>query len=107
LGRKFATVNITHIATYERKRLPFYVRNADIIISAVGKPNIIKGSWIKKKAIVIDVGIGAKNGKITGDVEFESAERKASFITPVPGGVGKLTSIFLFKNLLKAYKKHA
>jgi methylenetetrahydrofolate dehydrogenase (NADP+)/methenyltetrahydrofolate cyclohydrolase len=104
LGRKFATVNITHIATYEHKRLQFYVRNADILISAVGKPNFIKGKWIKNGAAVIDVGIGSKDGKIVGDVDFENAKTKAAFITPVPGGIGKLTSLFLFQNLVKAYK---
>lgn len=104
LGRKFATVNITHIATYECKRLPFYVRNADIVISAVGRPNIIKGEWIKKGAAVIDVGIGEKNGKIIGDVEFEGVKERAAFVSPVPGGVGKLTSVFLFQNLVRAHK---
>jgi methylenetetrahydrofolate dehydrogenase (NADP+)/methenyltetrahydrofolate cyclohydrolase len=106
LGRKFATVNITHIATYERKRLRFYVRNADILISAVGKPNFIKGNWIKNKATVIDVGIGERNGKIIGDIDFESVKSKAAFITPVLGGVGKLTSLFLFQNLVKAHKMY-
>jgi methylenetetrahydrofolate dehydrogenase (NADP+)/methenyltetrahydrofolate cyclohydrolase len=104
LGRSFATVNITHIATYESKRLPFYVKNADIVISAVGKPRFIKGSWIKKGAVVIDVGVGEKENKIIGDIEFETAKKRAAFITPVPGGIGKLTPVFLFKNLLKAYK---
>lgn len=107
LGRKFATVNITHIATFEGKRLPFYVKNADIVISAVGVPNLIKGAWLKKGTIAIDVGIGRKDSKIVGDIEFEGAMKKASFITPVPGGVGKLTSLFLFKNLIDAYQKYA
>ena len=101
LGRKFATVNITHIATYESERLPFYLENADIVISAVGKPHIIRGECLKKGAIIIDVGIGQKNGKICGDVEFESARKRASLITPVPGGIGRLTPLFLFQNLVK------
>lgn len=107
LGRKLATVNITHIGTYEADRLPFYIKNADIIISAVGKPHIIKGEWVKKGAIAIDVGIGSKDGKVVGDINFEVAQKRASFITPVPGGVGKLTSLFLFKNLIDAYEKYA
>lgn len=107
LGRKLATVTITHIGTYESGKLPFYIKNSDIVVSAVGKPHIIKGEWIKKGSVVIDVGIGQFNGKVVGDIEFEKAKRKASFITPVPGGVGKLTSLFLFKNLIDAYKKYA
>ena len=102
LGNNFATVNITHIATYKVKRLPFYIKNADIVISAVGKPHVIKGAWIKKGSIIIDVGTAQRQGKITGDVEFDVALKKASYISPVPGGVGKLTPLFLFKNLLKA-----
>ena len=101
LGQEFATVMITHIATYEAGRLPFYVKNADVLISAVGKPEIIKGEWIKEAAVVIDVGISKKDGKVCGDVEFDHAKEKAAYITPVPGGVGKLTLLFLFKNLLK------
>ncbi len=107
LGRKFATVTITHIGTYESGKLPFCIKNSDIVVSAVGKPHIIKGEWIKKGAVIVDVGIGEFNGKVVGDIEFEKAKRKASFITPVPGGVGKLTSLFLFKNLIDAHKKYA
>ncbi|MCF7887928.1 MAG: bifunctional 5,10-methylenetetrahydrofolate dehydrogenase/5,10-methenyltetrahydrofolate cyclohydrolase, partial [Candidatus Omnitrophica bacterium] len=101
LGQKFATVTITHIATYQKQRLPFYIKNADLLISAVGKPHFIKGEWIKKGAIVIDVGVSKKGSKVVGDIEFEQAIKKASFISPVPAGIGKLTSLFLFKNLLK------
>ncbi len=107
LGRKLASVAIAHIGTYESGKLPFYVKNSDIVVSAVGKPHIIKGQWIKKGAVVIDVGIGEFKGKVVGDVEFEKAKKKAAFITPVPGGVGKLTSLFLFKNLIDAFKKYA
>ncbi|MBP7088749.1 MAG: bifunctional 5,10-methylenetetrahydrofolate dehydrogenase/5,10-methenyltetrahydrofolate cyclohydrolase [Candidatus Omnitrophica bacterium] len=104
LGNELATVSITHIATYEKGDLPFYVKNADILISAVGKPLLIKGSWIKKGAIVIDVGTAVKNNKITGDVEFDTARKKAAVITPVPGGVGRLTTLFLYRNLILAHK---
>ncbi len=104
LGSRLATVSITHIATYEKKDLPSYVKSADIVISAVGKPNLIKGEWIKEGAIVIDVGTGHKDNKISGDVEFDKAKERAGFITPVPGGVGKLTTIFLYHNLVLAYK---
>lgn len=104
LGDKFATVSITHIATYEAGDLRSYISDADILISATGVPGLIKGSWIKKGAVVVDVGVGEKDGKLTGDVEFEAAKKKASFITPVPGGVGKLTTMFLFHNLIIAAK---
>ena len=104
LGQEFATVSITHIATFEAGKLPSYIKGADIVISAVGKPKVIKGSWIKKGAVVIDVGIGELEGKVVGDVEFDAAAKQASFVTPVPGGVGKLTTLFLFKNLIKAAK---
>ncbi len=104
LADRLATVSVTHIGTFEAKRLPFYVSNADILITAVGKPHFIKGSWIKEGAIVIDVGIGKLKGKLAGDVEFKEACKRASFITPVPGGVGVLTVVFLFSNLLKAAK---
>jgi len=104
LGSKLATVSITHIATFEAKDLPSYIKSADIVISAVGKPGLIQGKWIKKGAIVIDVGTGHKDSKISGDVEFDKAKKRAAFITPVPGGVGKLTTMFLYHNLVKAYK---
>lgn len=104
LADEFSTVSITHIATYKMKQLPSYIRKADVLISCVGRPHFIKGEWIKKGAVVIDVGITKYKSKILGDIEFEEAKRKASFITPVPGGVGMLTGIFLFKNLLNAAK---
>ena len=104
LADQFSTVSITHIATFRTKRLPFYVRNADILISCVGKPLLIKGEWIKKGALVIDVGISEYKGKVVGDVEFLKAKKRAACITPVPGGVGVLTNLFLFKNLLQVAK---
>lgn len=104
LGDQFATVIITHIGTYEQGDLEGYVRGADVIISAVGKPHLIKGAWIKKGAVVIDAGTAEKEGKLTGDVEFIEAAKTAAFITPVPGGVGKLTPMFLYYNLVVAAK---
>jgi len=102
LANEFATVTIAHIATYEAGGLEECLKGADIVVSAVGKPGLIKGEWIKKGAVVIDVGTGERNGKIAGDVEFEKAKEKASLITPVPGGVGRLTTMLLYRNLLKA-----
>ena len=104
LANEFATVSITHIVTFEKGDLPEYIKNADIVISAAGVPHLIKGDWIKKGAVVIDVGTGKKDGKLTGDVEFDVARMKAAFITPVPGGVGKLTTMFLYCNLIIAAK---
>jgi len=105
LANSFATVSITHIGTYEKGDLADYVKTADILISAVGKPELIKGEWIKQDAVVIDVGTSKKEERIVGDVEFEKASKKASFITPVPGGVGKLTTIFLYHNLVLAHRR--
>jgi methylenetetrahydrofolate dehydrogenase (NADP+)/methenyltetrahydrofolate cyclohydrolase len=76
---------------------------ADILVVAVGKPGIVRGEWVKPGAVVIDVGINRlPNGKLVGDVEFESARRNAAFITPVPGGVGPMTVAMLMKNTLES-----
>lgn len=101
---KLATVTVCHIATSEAGKLEGHVSKADILIAAVGLPGVIKGEWIKQGAVVIDVGINRVDGKITGDVEFAEAEKRASFITPVPGGVGPLTVIMLMRNLVKLTK---
>lgn len=94
------TPTITHRRT---NNLADHVKRADIVIAAAGQPNLIKGSWIKPGAIVIDVGINhLPSGKIVGDVEFDVAVKKASWITPVPGGVGPMTVATLLKNTLLA-----
>lgn len=83
--------------------LETYVRQADILVVAVGRPNFIKGDWIKRDAVVIDVGINRlDDGRLTGDVEFEPAAERASWITPVPGGVGPMTVATLMENTLDA-----
>ena len=83
-----------------------YVRYADIVISAVGIPGLIKGEWIKPGATVIDVGITRNaNGKLQGDIEFEEASKRAGWITPVPGGVGPMTRVSMLQNALYA-KQH-
>jgi len=104
LLRRLATVSFCHIATSEAGRLIDHVREADILIVAVGKPGLIKGEWIKQGAVVIDVGINQVDGKIVGDIEFDKALEKASFITPVPGGVGPVTVVMLMRNGIEAYK---
>lgn len=94
------TVTATHRFT---KNLEDKVRNADLLVVAVGKPEFIPGEWIKEGAIVIDVGINRMDtGRLVGDVEFDIAKDKASFITPVPGGVGPMTVASLIENTLIA-----
>lgn len=94
------TVTTCHRFT---KDLASFVKQADIVVVAVGKPGIVKGEWIKEGAIVIDVGINRlDNGKLIGDVDFEAAAERASFITPVPGGVGPMTRAKLLENTLYA-----
>ena len=101
---KLATTTVCHIGTYRRALLKRHVKGAEILIVAVGKSSLIKGRWIRKGAVVIDVGINAKNGVITGDVEFNKARKNAACITPVPGGVGPVTTVMLMKNLVELYK---
>ncbi|MBU2865261.1 bifunctional methylenetetrahydrofolate dehydrogenase/methenyltetrahydrofolate cyclohydrolase FolD [Reinekea forsetii] len=97
------TVTTTHRFT---ENLEQHVRNADIVVVAAGKPGLVKGEWIKKGAIVIDVGINRDgNNKIVGDVEFSKAAENASWITPVPGGVGPMTVATLMQNTLIAAKQ--
>lgn len=103
-----ATVTICHSRT---KDLESKVRSADIVIAACGKPNFVKGGWIKQDAVVIDVGINAvddpskKRGyRLVGDVEFEKASEKCSLITPVPGGIGPMTIAMLLSNTVDAAK---
>jgi methylenetetrahydrofolate dehydrogenase (NADP+)/methenyltetrahydrofolate cyclohydrolase len=95
-----ATVSICHKYTKDIKP---YVAKADLLVSATGVPELIKGDWIKEGAIVVDAGIiRLDNGKIVGDVEFEKAKQRASWITPVPGGVGPMTVATLLQNTLFA-----
>lgn len=95
-----ATITICHSKT---KNLVEICKRADILVSCIGKANFITGEYIKEGAIVIDVGTSSLNGKITGDVLFQEASEKASFITPVPGGVGAVTTTLLIKNVCEAF----
>ncbi len=99
-----ATVTVCHLATSQAGRLAEHVGRADVLVVAVGKASLIKGPWIKEGAIVIDVGINKVGSRIVGDVEFESASQRASFITPVPGGVGPVTVVMLMRNGIEAFK---
>jgi len=96
------TVTLCHRYT---QHLQQKIELADIVVAAVGRPGMIKGSWIKPGAIVIDIGINRlESGKIVGDVEFDIAKTRAGFITPVPGGVGPMTVATLMENTLLAQK---
>jgi methylenetetrahydrofolate dehydrogenase (NADP+)/methenyltetrahydrofolate cyclohydrolase len=98
------TVTVCHSRT---KELEEKVRAADLVVVAVGRPEMVKGDWIKPGAIVVDVGMNRlESGKLVGDVEFASASEKASWITPVPGGVGLMTVATLLQNTADAADRH-
>lgn len=98
-----ATVTVCNSKT---KDIENKLRNADIIVAAMGVPKFVKGDMVKDGAIVIDVGINRTPEGLFGDVDFESVSKKASWITPVPGGVGPMTVAMLFKNTMQAFKKN-
>lgn len=99
-----ATTTVCHRFTRD---LPAHLREADLVVVGVGKPGLIRGEWLKPGAIVIDVGITrGDDGKLYGDVDFESASARAGFITPVPGGVGPMTVATLIQNTLIAAEAH-
>lgn len=104
LLNKFATVTVCHIATSERGFLAHHIARSEIVIVAVGRPGVVKGDWIKEDAVVIDVGINRVGDKIVGDVEFDAASQRAALITPVPGGVGPLTTTILMRNVVELFK---
>ena len=98
---RLATTTVCHVAT---QNLQAHVSRADVLVVAVGRPQLIRGGWIKPGAIVIDVGINVVGGKVVGDVEFESAKARAGYLTPVPGGVGPVTVMMVMKNTVEAFK---
>ena len=101
--QKNATVTVCHSKT---KNLEEHTRRADIIIAAIGQAKFVKENMVKDGAVVIDVGINrGEDGKLYGDVDFENVEKKASYITPVPGGVGPMTIAMLMNNVIKATKQ--
>ena len=101
LENRNATVTLCHSKT---RSLQSITKNADIIISATGVKGLIKEDMVNNNTVVVDVGITRENGKLYGDVDFDSVSKKASLITPVPGGVGPMTIASLAQNVLKAYK---
>lgn len=100
LTAESCTVTIAHSKTRD---LSSVVRRADIVVAAVGRPEMIKGEWIKPGAVVIDVGINRVDGKLVGDVDFDGAASVAGAITPVPGGVGPMTIACLLRNTLVSF----
>lgn len=101
--QKNATVTVCHSRT---KNLTEHTKRADVVISAIGQSKFVKADMVKDGVIIIDVGINrGEDGKITGDVDFENVEKKASYITPVPGGVGPMTIAMLMNNVIKATKE--
>lgn len=101
LLKEDVTVTVCHSKT---ANVQDHLRRADIVVAAIGKPLFLKGEWIKPGVIVIDVGINSLEGKMVGDVDFESARKVAGHITPVPGGVGPVTSVMLMRNVFEAFK---
>lgn len=100
-----ATVTIAHSRTTD---LPALVRGADVVVAAVGRPELVRGDWIRPGAVVLDVGINRLDGgRLVGDVEFTAAAERASWITPVPGGVGPMTIAMLLSNTLESARRDA
>ena len=102
LLKEKATLSVLNEFT---KDAPSFIKKADILISGVGKPKLIKGNMVKNGVVAIDAGTSMQNGRLMGDIDFESVSKKASYITPVPGGVGPLTVACLLENLVKLNKK--
>lgn len=103
LLQRNATVTMAHSKT---KNLSEYTKMADLIVVAIGKPKFLNGDMVKDGVVIIDVGISRVDGKLSGDVDFDSVAPKASFITPVPKGVGPMTVAMLIQNTLELSKKH-
>lgn len=101
LLQKNATVTVCHSHTQDLKEI---TKRADILVAAIGKPKFVTEDMVKEGAVVIDVGINRVDGKLCGDVDFDKCYEKVSYITPVPGGVGKMTIAMLMQNTLKATK---
>jgi len=103
LLKEDCTVTIVHSKTKNIKEI---CQGADILVAAVGVPNLVKKDWVNKNMIIIDVGINKVNDKIVGDVAFDEVKEKVKAITPVPGGVGPMTIACLLKNTVESFKRH-
>jgi methylenetetrahydrofolate dehydrogenase (NADP+)/methenyltetrahydrofolate cyclohydrolase len=102
LMAKNATVTICHSRT---KDMASYTRDADVIVAAVGKPKFLTADMVREGAVIVDVGINRLDSGLVGDVDFEALKEKASFITPVPGGIGPMTIAMLLQNTLEAFRR--
>ncbi len=102
LLQRNATITICHSRTTNLEEI---TRSADILVAAIGRANFVTENMVSNGVIVIDVGINRVDGKLTGDINFEPVSKKASYITPVPGGVGPMTIALLMENTLKAFKE--
>lgn len=105
LLERMATVTVCHRGTSDRGALAEHVGRAELLVSAVGRPGLIRGAWIREGTVVIDVGTTRVGDRVVGDVEFDTAAQRAGFITPVPGGVGPLTVAMLMHNVAKVYER--
>ncbi len=103
LLHRHATITMCHTRT---RNLPEVTGRADLIIAAAGRPKLLTAEMVREGAVVIDVGVNRVDGKLVGDVDFESVSKKASAITPVPGGVGPMTITMLLRNTVTAFKEH-
>ena len=101
---RHATVTICHSRTRD---LPEVCRRADVLVAAVGRPQMVQGDWVKAGAVVVDVGINRTDAGLVGDVDFDAAAARAGLITPVPGGVGPMTIAMLLRNTLEAARAYA
>jgi methylenetetrahydrofolate dehydrogenase (NADP+)/methenyltetrahydrofolate cyclohydrolase len=101
---RHATVTICHSRTRD---LPEVCRRADVLVAAVGRPQMVQGDWVKEGGVVVDVGINRTDAGLVGDVDFDTAAARARLITPVPGGVGPMTIAMLLRNTLEAARAYA
>jgi methylenetetrahydrofolate dehydrogenase (NADP+)/methenyltetrahydrofolate cyclohydrolase len=108
VGALLLAANATVTTCHSRTRdLADVCRRADVLIAAVGRPEMVRGEWVKEGAVVIDVGINRTDAGLVGDVEFAGAAERARLITPVPGGVGPMTIAMLLRNTLEAARAQA
>lgn len=106
LGEERMTTTIANTGT-TAEDLKKFTEESDFVFAAVGKPGLVRGEWVKPGAVVVDVGTTEVDGQLVGDVEFKAACERAAYVTPVPGGVGPLTTTLLFKNLVNLIQSHS
>jgi len=107
MTNEMATTTVCHAGTAEKGDIKAHARRADVLIVAVGRPEMVRGDWVKDGAVVVDVGINKVGKNIVGDVCFPEVSKKASVITPVPGGVGPVTVSILMRNVWRSFRDQA